>query len=87
VGVGAAMTGLAPLVDIMFGDFITLTMDQMVIRRPKSLHVGQESGKSDGDADDPGRDPAFAAQHSQSAACVVQSCSGAESRPASLPTT
>src|SRR5208283_3390228 len=28
VGVGAAMTGLRPVVDIMFGDFITLTMDQ-----------------------------------------------------------
>src|SRR5437588_12674297 len=30
VAVGAAMTGLRPVVDIMFGDFITLTMDQMV---------------------------------------------------------
>src|SRR6202451_1505796 len=29
VAVGAAMTGLRPIVDIMFGDFITLTMDQM----------------------------------------------------------
>jgi pyruvate dehydrogenase E1 component beta subunit len=28
--VGAAMTGMRPVVDIMFGDFITLTMDQMV---------------------------------------------------------
>jgi len=30
LAVGAAMTGLRPIVDIMFGDFITLTMDQMV---------------------------------------------------------
>jgi pyruvate dehydrogenase E1 component beta subunit len=30
LAVGAAMTGLRPVVDIMFGDFITLTMDQMV---------------------------------------------------------
>ena len=30
VGVGAAMTGMRPVVDIMFGDFLTLTMDQMV---------------------------------------------------------
>src|SRR5690242_4579698 len=30
LGVGAAMTGLHPVVDIMFGDFITLTMEQMV---------------------------------------------------------
>src|SRR5207237_10235578 len=29
LAVGAAMTGLRPVVDIMFGDFITLTMDQM----------------------------------------------------------
>ena len=30
LAVGAAMTGMRPVVDIMFGDFITLTMDQMV---------------------------------------------------------
>ncbi|MDH3444716.1 MAG: hypothetical protein OEN50_12375, partial [Deltaproteobacteria bacterium] len=30
IAVGAAMTGMRPVVDIMFGDFITLTMDQMV---------------------------------------------------------
>src|SRR5260370_33356184 len=30
LAVGAAMTGLRPVVDIMFVDFITLTMDQMV---------------------------------------------------------
>src|SRR5919199_628712 len=30
IAVGAAMTGLRPVVDIMFGDFITLTMDQIV---------------------------------------------------------
>src|SRR5207245_10644926 len=29
LAVGAAMTGLRPEVDIMFGDFITLTIDQM----------------------------------------------------------
>src|SRR5688572_32529366 len=27
LGVGAAITGMRPIVDIMFGDFITLTMD------------------------------------------------------------
>ena len=31
IAVGAAMTGLRPVVDIMFGDFIGLTMDQIVI--------------------------------------------------------
>src|ERR1700751_5184607 len=30
LAVGAAMTGLRPVVDIMFGDFLTLVMDQMV---------------------------------------------------------
>src|SRR5438874_2963325 len=35
VGVGAAMTGMRPVVDIMFGDFITLTMDQMVNQAAK----------------------------------------------------
>ena len=35
MGVGAAMTGLRPVVDIMFGDFLTLTMDQMVNQAAK----------------------------------------------------
>jgi len=35
VTVGAAMTGMRPIVDIMFGDFITLTMDQMVNQAAK----------------------------------------------------
>lgn len=35
IGVGAAMTGMRPIVDIMFGDFITLTMDQMVNQAAK----------------------------------------------------
>ena len=35
IGVGAAMTGMRPVVDIMFGDFTTLTMDQMVNQAAK----------------------------------------------------
>ena len=35
LAVGAAMTGLRPVVDIMFGDFITLIMDQMVNQAAK----------------------------------------------------
>ncbi|HKD03115.1 MAG TPA: alpha-ketoacid dehydrogenase subunit beta [Terriglobales bacterium] len=35
LAVGAAMTGMRPIVDIMFGDFITLTMDQMVNQAAK----------------------------------------------------
>ncbi|MGH7830139.1 MAG: alpha-ketoacid dehydrogenase subunit beta, partial [Candidatus Binatia bacterium] len=29
IGVGAAMTGMRPVVDVMFGDFVTLIMDQI----------------------------------------------------------
>ena len=39
VGVGAAMTGMRPVVDIMFGDFITLTMDQMVNQAAKAHYM------------------------------------------------
>ncbi len=35
VAVGAAMTGMRPVADIMFGDFLTLTMDQMVNQAAK----------------------------------------------------
>ncbi len=39
IGVGAAMTGMRPIVDIMFGDFITLTMDQMVNQAAKTHYM------------------------------------------------
>jgi pyruvate/2-oxoglutarate/acetoin dehydrogenase E1 component len=35
LGVGAAMTGMHPIVDIMFGDFLTLAMDQIVNQAAK----------------------------------------------------
>ncbi len=35
MGVGAAMTGMRPIVDIMFGDFLTLAMDQIVNQAAK----------------------------------------------------
>jgi acetoin:2,6-dichlorophenolindophenol oxidoreductase subunit beta len=35
LAVGAAMTGLRPVVDIMFGDFMTLVMDQVVNQAAK----------------------------------------------------
>jgi pyruvate dehydrogenase E1 component beta subunit len=35
IGVGAAMAGMRPIVDIMFGDFLTLIMDQMVNQAAK----------------------------------------------------
>src|SRR5256886_14538555 len=45
LGVGAAMTGLRPVVDIMFGDFLTLVMDQLVnqaAKRSEERRVGKE---------------------------------------------
>ena len=35
IGVGAAMTGMRPVVDIMFGDFVPLAMEQMVNQAAK----------------------------------------------------
>ena len=35
LGVGAAMTGLRPVIDLMFGDFLTLVMDQLVNQAAK----------------------------------------------------
>lgn len=35
IGLGASMTGLRPVVDIMFGDFITLVMDQLANQAAK----------------------------------------------------
>jgi pyruvate/2-oxoglutarate/acetoin dehydrogenase E1 component len=39
LGVGAAMTGLRPVVDIMFGDFLTLVMDQLVNQAAKAHYM------------------------------------------------
>ena len=35
LGVGAAMTGMRPIIDIMFGDFIGLAMDQIANQAAK----------------------------------------------------
>jgi len=35
IGLGAAMTGMRPVVDLMFGDFLTLAMDQLVNQAAK----------------------------------------------------
>jgi pyruvate/2-oxoglutarate/acetoin dehydrogenase E1 component len=35
IGVGAAMAGMRPIIDIMFGDFLTLIMDQLVNQAAK----------------------------------------------------
>src|SRR5438105_1009673 len=39
IGLGAAMTGLRPVVDIMFGDFLTLVMDQLVNQAAKAHYM------------------------------------------------
>lgn len=39
LGVGAAMTGMRPVIDIMFGDFSTLIMDQMVNQAAKTHYM------------------------------------------------
>ena len=44
-GVGAALTGMRPIVEIMFGDFITIAMDQVVNQAAKLCYMtgGQTS--------------------------------------------
>ena len=67
LGVGAALTGTRPVVDIMFGDFVALAMDQIVNQAakirymsggqaavPLTVHITMGAGRSS------------AAQHSQS---------------------
>src|SRR5215831_16640431 len=39
LAVGAAMTGLRPVVDIMFGDFLTLVMDQLANQAAKAHYM------------------------------------------------
>src|SRR5256886_5958557 len=39
LGVGAAITGLRPVVDIMFGDFLTLVMDQLANQAAKAHYM------------------------------------------------
>jgi pyruvate/2-oxoglutarate/acetoin dehydrogenase E1 component len=39
LGVGAAVTGMRPIVDIMFGDFLTLVMDQLANQAAKMHYM------------------------------------------------
>jgi pyruvate/2-oxoglutarate/acetoin dehydrogenase E1 component len=39
LGVGAAITGLRPVVDIMFGDFLTLVLDQLANQAAKTHYM------------------------------------------------
>ena len=72
IGVGAAMTGLRPVVDLMFGDFIFLIMDQLCNQAAKTHYM------SGGKLNVPlvlrtnmGATRRSAAQHSQSLHAIV----------------
>ncbi len=82
LGVGAAMTGMRPVVDIMFGDFLTLIMDQVVNQAAKVHYM------SGGALKVPlvvrttlGATRRSAAQHSQSLHAWVSRCRPARTRP------
>src|ERR671923_1351894 len=77
IGVGAAMTGMRPVVDIMFGDFMTLVMDQLVNQAAKIHYM------SGGRLNAPltirttlGATRRSAAQHSQSLHALVSHIPG-----------
>jgi pyruvate dehydrogenase E1 component beta subunit len=46
LGLGAAITGMRPVVDIMFGDFLTLVMDQVVNQAAKIHYMSGGSLKA-----------------------------------------
>src|SRR5438445_11752588 len=46
LGLGAAITGMRPVVDIMFGDFLTLIMDQVVNQAAKIHYMSSGSLKA-----------------------------------------
>ena len=72
IAVGAAMTGLRPVVDIMFGDFIGLTMDQMVNQVGRQMEMpARDANHARGDA--PICRAAFAIL-----ACLVLPCARAQ---------
>ena len=83
LGVGAAMTGMRPIVDIMFGDFLTLIMDQVVEPgRQDPLHVRRQVEGADGHSRDDGRDAAVGGAALAVAARVAEPHSRAEGRRA-----
>src|SRR5688572_19858259 len=45
IGVGAAMTGMRPIVDIMFGDFLMIIMDRSPTRRRRSTTCPAANGR------------------------------------------
>ncbi len=83
LGVGAAMTGMRPVVDIMFGDFITLIMDQMVNQAAKTHYMsGGKLTGAHGLAHDAGRGTALGGPALTIAARLVQPHAGSQGRGA-----
>ena len=75
IAVGAAMTGMRPVVDIMFGDFLTLTMDQMVNQAAKVHYMSGGKWKvPHGAAHHAGGDPPFRRPAFAVAARLVRPC-------------
>jgi pyruvate dehydrogenase E1 component beta subunit len=67
LGVGAALTGMRPIVEVMFGDFITLAMDQIVNQAAKIRYMsGGQTKVSLTIRTTMGAGRSSAAQHSQS---------------------
>ncbi len=67
LGVGAAMTGLRPIVEIMFGDFLPLASDQIVNQAAKTFYMsGGETSVPMVFLTSMGAGRRLAAQHSQS---------------------
>ena len=67
LGVGAAMTGLRPIVEIMFGDFLPLASDQIVNQAAKTLYMsGGKTSVPMVVLTSMGAGRRLAAQHSQS---------------------
>jgi pyruvate/2-oxoglutarate/acetoin dehydrogenase E1 component len=88
IAVGAAMTGSRPIVDLMFGDFLYLVMDQLCNQAAKTHYMS--GGKAEGPAgakDQSWRDPPFGRPAFTIAACAGRPYSGPEGGAARLPPT
>jgi hypothetical protein len=57
-GIGAAMGGMRPIVEIMTVNFSLLALDQIVTTRPRTSHVGRPAERPRRDPHGHGRGPA-----------------------------
>src|SRR2546429_745816 len=77
IALGAAMTGMRPVVDIMFGDFMTLVMDQVINQAAKVHYMsGGKLGAPLVVRTTLGATRRSAAQHSQSLHALVSHIPG-----------